>query len=88
METKLMKKHEKYSPKLLPSDPNYPGIGPQTVANMLGVNVSTLGIWVRNGEISPTKTLKTSNGFIRKWSLNDVEKLRERLFYRPEHKPE
>ncbi len=73
-----MGKHTKYSPRLLPNDPNLPEIGLTLVAKMLGINESTLDIWCREGRVIPTAT----TGKTKKWSLNDLEKLRERLLYK------
>jgi hypothetical protein len=76
-------KHEKYSPRLLPEDDNSPEIGANVVATMLGINVCTLSLWCREGKIQATKVVKTASGPVRKWSRADVEKLRERLVYKP-----
>jgi predicted site-specific integrase-resolvase len=73
-----MRKHIKFSPRLLPDDRNSAVIGIQLVANMLAISPCTLHLWCKEGKVRPTKTV----GSIKKWSLNDIEKLRERLVYK------
>jgi predicted site-specific integrase-resolvase len=74
--------HKKNSPRLLPEDENSPVIGAQLAANMLGINVFTLGLWVKEGKVAPTKIVETGNGPVRRWSKADIERLRERLVYK------
>jgi hypothetical protein len=77
-----MRTHIKYSPRLLPSDPNSPVIGSQLVAQLLQINTCTLNIWCREGKVEASVSLDTPNGVVRRWSLNDIEKLRQRLIYK------
>jgi hypothetical protein len=76
-------KHEKYSPRLLPEDENSAEIGANVVATMLGINIYTLSLWVKAGKVKPTKVVETTSGPIRKWSLADIAKLKQRLVYKP-----